>query len=172
MRYPILLSLGILAAACGESSSPAGPTPVVESSAAITAVSPASASTVAVPDQYPFIFPGGVVLPPGSGLVSVGVSLRSAHEVPWARLNVYLLTGNSGSDYCGENSPDAPTWNFLTSGWATPYTVTGFRVSRLPCDVTGILAVLHMRNNGLIAPPTASETIARSTFPVSFRINR
>jgi len=172
MRLSILFGLGLLAAACGDSASPTAPTPPAESSAAITAVSPASGSTIVVPDQYPYIFPGGVVLPPGSGLVSVGVSLRSSHDVPFARLNVYLMTGDGPNDYCGENGPDAPTWNFLTNGWATTYTVTGFRVSRLPCDVTGILAVLHMRNNGLIGPPLPSETVARSTFPVSFRIRQ
>jgi hypothetical protein len=54
-----------------------------------------------------------------------------------------LLTGGGSSEYCGQNDPDAPTWSFL---------------------------MLHMRNNGLGAPPTASETIAEATVPVSFTL--
>jgi hypothetical protein len=92
--------------------------------------------------------------------------------VPWAQLSVYLLTGSGRLDYCGQNGPDAPTWQFLPSGWTTSYTVTGFRVSRLPCEVTGLRAMLHMRNNGLLIPPIPSETIAEATLPVSFRIRR
>jgi len=77
-----------------------------------------------------------------------------------------------GCPICGENGPDSPTWSFLPSGWTENYTVTGFRVFRLPCDVTGIRAMLHMRNNGLVGPPIASETIAEATMPVSYQIRR
>ena len=112
------------------------------------------------------------MIPPGSGLISVRLSMTSAHDVPWARLNVYLLTGGTRSEYCGENGPDAPTWSFLTTGWTTTYTVTGFRVYRLPCGVTGIRAMLHMRNNGLIAPPLPTETIAEATLNGSILIRR
>jgi hypothetical protein len=137
-----------------------------------TATSPPSGSTVVVPAELPYIIPGGVVIPRNSGLISVGLSMTSAHDVPFARLNVYLLTGGTSAEYCGMNDPDAPTWNFLTSGWTTGYTVTGFRVSRLPCDVTGIRAMLHMRNNGLFAPPTPSETVVEAMAPVSFQLRR
>ncbi|PYQ23806.1 MAG: hypothetical protein DMF81_07605 [Acidobacteria bacterium] len=125
-----------------------------------------------VPEQYPPIVAGGVILPPHSGLISVGLSLASAHEVPWAQLNVYLLTSDQGLGYCGQNLPDSPTWSFLTPGWTTTFTVTGFQVFRLPCEVTGIRAMLHMRNNGSLTPPTPSETIAEATFPMSFQIRR
>ncbi|PYQ15109.1 MAG: hypothetical protein DMF80_10700, partial [Acidobacteria bacterium] len=64
------------------------------------------------------------------------------------------------------------TWSFLTPGWTTTFTVTGFQVFRLPCEVTGIRAMLHMRNNGSLTPPTPSETIAEATFPMSFQIRR
>ena len=166
MSYRPLFALGLLAcASCGSPTAPSGP---ATSRVVFTEVSPASGSRIVVPDTYPYIIPGGVVLPPGSGLISVGLSLTSAHEVPWARLNVYLLTGGGSSDYCGQNDPDAPTWSFLPAGWTTSVTVTGFRVYRLPCDVTGLRAMLHTRNNGLAAPPTPSETIAEATVPVSF----
>jgi len=122
--------------------------------------------------DYPYILPGGVVIPPHSGHISVGLSMTSAHDVPWARLNVYLLTGGKSSEFCGDSGPDAPTWSFLPAGWTTSYAVTGFRVYRLPCEVTGVRAMLHMRNNGLNIPPTPSETIAEATLPVSYRILR
>jgi len=172
MRLLIPMALALLACGCCEHSSPTVPSPPANSSMVFTGVSPVSGSTIVVPEEYPYILPGGVVIPRNSGLISVGLSVTSAHEVPWAQLNVYLLTGDQRLDYCGQNSPDSPTWSFLPSGWTTTYSVTGFRVYRLPCDVTGIRAMLHMRNNGLGIPPTSSETIAEATLPVSFQIRR
>ncbi len=138
----------------------------------IAAVSPPSPGMIVLPTEYPYNVVGGLVIPPNSGHIAVSLSMRSAHEVPWAKLSVYLLTGGESSQFCGENGPDAPTWSFLPSGWTANYTVTGFRIFRLPCDVTGIRAMLHMRNNGLAAPPITSETIAEATVPVSLRILR
>jgi hypothetical protein len=92
--------------------------------------------------------------------------------VPWAQLSVYLVSGEGGIEFCGLNDPDAPTWRFLPSGWTTTYTVTGFQVYRLPCEVTGIRAMLHMRNNGLRLPPTPTETIAEATLPVRLSLRR
>src|SRR5260370_10720275 len=95
--------------------------------------------------------------------------MTSAHEVPWARLNVYLLTGGTSSEYCGQNDPDSPTWRFLPAGWMTTFTVTGFRVFRLPCDVTGLRAMLHVRNNGLMIPPTPHRDHRRGDSPGELR---
>ena len=168
MRPWALVAVAILAGGCG-SSSPTGPD---ESSMIIAAVNPASPGMVVLPTEYPYIFPGGIVIPRNSGHLTVSLSMRSAHDVPWAKLSVYLLTSGQNSEYCGENGPDSPTWSFLPSGWTASYTVTGFRVYRLPCDVTGIRAMLHMRNSGLGTPPISSETIAEATRSVSFRIGR
>jgi hypothetical protein len=172
MRLLIPMALALLACGCCEHSSPTVPSPPANSSMVFAGVSPVSGSTIVVPAEYPYILPGGVVIPPHSGLISVGLSMTSAHEVPWAQLSVYLLTNGKSSEYCGQNGPDSPTWSFLPSGWTTTYSVTGFRVYRLPCDVTGIRAMLHMRNNGLLIPPTPTETIAEATLPVSFQIRR
>jgi hypothetical protein len=172
MRLPIPIVLALGAAACGGSASSSVPTPVSSSRVVIANTTPAPGSTIVVPEQYPYIVPGGVVIPRDSGLISVRLTLTSSHDVPWARLSVYLLTGGTSTDYCGENGPDAPTWSFLTPGWTTAYTVTGFRVYRLPCEVTGIRAMLHMRNNGLIAPPLPSETIAEATLSQTLEIRR
>jgi hypothetical protein len=158
-----LLTLAVLGSGCHDT-----PTTPEPSAVTIRFVSPPS-GVVVVPPQYPYYALGGVVIPPGSGLIAVNLTMRSAHEVPWAQLNVYLLTGD---DYCGQNLPDSPTWGFLSEGWTTDYTVTGFQVYRLPCDVTGIRAMLHTRNNGALTPPTPAETIAETTFPVSLQIRR
>jgi hypothetical protein len=168
MATPVLL--GLMAVACDRS--PTTPGAPHTSRLTIDSAAPASGGAVVVPAQLAYIVPGGVVLPRGSGLVSVRVTMATAHEVPWARLNVYLLTGGSDTEYCGMNDPDAPTWSFLPAGWSTTYTVSGFRVYRLPCEVTGIRAMLHMRNNGLFAPPSPGETIAEATLPSRLQIRR
>jgi hypothetical protein len=169
-----LVVLCALAAACGGSTpgAPTPPLPPLESRVAFRATAPASGATVVLPETYIFYVPGGVVIPPGSGLLLVDLSLASAHDVPWAQLNVYLLTDETDLGYCGQNINDSPTWQFLEGGWQTEVDVTGFRVYRLPCHVTGIRAMLHMRNNGLLIPPGPSETIAEATVPVDYTIQR
>jgi len=49
-------------------------------------------------------------------------------------------------------------------------TISGIQVGRLPCAVTGVREYLHTRNNGLLIPPTASETAAEGSTTVSFTI--
>jgi hypothetical protein len=119
----------------------------------------------------------------GSGELSIPIAFQSGREVQWAQLSVYLLTTPPPSTepcqfprcptgvltYCAQNLPDAPTWGGLDEGQQAVVTVSGFQV-RTPCQVTGILAVLHTRNNGLLIPPTESETIASATIPASFTV--
>ena len=167
----IAVSIAVLASGCCGNSSTTPDVPG-QSTVTINALAPAPGTTGVVPAALPYIIPGGVVLPLRSNLVSVDVSLISAHEVAQrTQLNVYLLAAGTDS-YCGMNDPDSPSWSRLPAGWTTRYAVTGFRVYRLPCDVTGIRVMLHTRNNGLFAPPTASETIAETTVPLRFRVVR
>lgn len=166
MRKWLVLML-ILAAGCGSS-----PTEPAGNAVTISATSPASGATVTLPQSLIFHVPGGVVIPPGSGHLSANINLSVVDSVPWAQLNVYLLTGGTSNEYCGQNSPDAPTWQFLKRGWSTNVNITGFRVYRLPCDVTGFRAILHMRNNGNAMPPTGADVIAEMTVPTSIRITR
>ncbi len=50
--------------------------------------------------------------------------LTAAHDIPWAQLNVYLITVGSTTEYCGQNTLDSPTWRLLTPEWATSVTIT------------------------------------------------
>jgi hypothetical protein len=173
MRELIAVSLAVLAAGCDCDHATTTPDTPATSSVVVGALTPSAGSTVVVPAAFPYIIPGGVVLPPRSNLVSVGLTLTSAHEVAqWAQLRVYLLTGESNTEYCGLNDPDSPTWARLPAGWTTSYTVTGFRVYRLPCEVTGLRIMLHTRNSGQFAPPSPSETIAEAIVPLRFRLVR
>ena len=96
-----------------------------------------------------------------------------SENVPWTQLNVYLLTGGASDQYCGQNVNDSPTWQFISPGWTTTVTVTGFRVYQLPCEVTGLRAMFHMRpNNGLLTPPSPTETIAEAIVPTNLHLRR
>jgi hypothetical protein len=81
---------------------------VVTNAITLTRLSP-SGGTIVVPEGTP----PGAFIPRNSGLLSVGLSIASGREVPWAQLNVYLLSGDS---YCGQNLPDSPTWRPFAAG--------------------------------------------------------
>jgi hypothetical protein len=165
MRHPIVVAAGLLAASCNGSTSPSRVNRVT-----VYAARPLSGILV-VPPTYPYIVPGGVLLPKGSGLISVAVAFETAPVTPRARLNVYLTTGPGSSDYCGQNSPDSPLWDAPPP--SATFEVTGFRVYRLPCEVTGIRVMLHSRpDDGLLTPPRPEETLAEATFPVHYTIRQ
>jgi hypothetical protein len=149
----------MLGAGCGTTTPT--PTPAV-SRVTLVQLSPPG-GTIVVPEGTP----PGAFIPRGSGLLSVGLSVTSARELPWAQLNVYLLSGDS---YCGQNLPDSPTWRPLPSGQTIELAVTGFQVYRLPCDVSGIRAMLHTQDSHVLTPPPPSETVAEATFPASYQL--
>jgi hypothetical protein len=164
----LVLALCSVAAACGES--PTAPTPT-----AITfgTVAPPNGSTVTIPASFPYNEIGGIVLPPGSGVFSLPLTISSARPLPLARLNVYLLTGGSTTEYCGQNSPDSPSWTGLPADWTTTVVITGFQVYRLPCDVTGLRVMLHARSDTHLGlPPSPAETIVEATLPVNIALRR
>lgn len=169
LRFPAAAALCLAASSlsCG---SPSTPDPSVSSRVVVEAASPSSGGAVIVPSIYPYFDLGGVVLPPQSGLISVRANLSTASAVEYGQLNVYLLTGGTNTEYCGQNLPDSPTWRLLPAGWSSTVTVTGFQVFRVPCTVTGMRVMFHTRGGGLGIPPQPTETIAEATFPVNFQI--
>lgn len=131
-------------------------------------VTPLSGSTMTIAEGNP---PGAFIVR-GSGQLSITMRIRSERNADWAQLNVYLLTGNTTDSYCGQNLPDSPTWGPWVARREVQVTVTGFQVYRLPCDVTGIRAMLHLRQGGLLIPPTATQTLAEGILPVLYYLRR
>ena len=108
----------------------------------------------------------------GSNLVKVDVTTTLDHAEPYAHLYVFLMTADGG--YCGQNTPDAPELFDLPAGFTERRTVTGFRVHRLPCEVTGVRAVLHRRraSTGLLGPPNPDQVIVETTAPAQLLIRQ
>ncbi len=158
----LLTIVGSMITACAESPT----TPSNASGVRFGQPAPASGSTVVVSEGAP----PGAFINRGSGRLSIPVTLRSPREVPWAQLYVFLIT--SGTSYCGMNLPDTPTWGPFPANQDISFTVTGFQVFQLPCTVTAVRAMLHIRNNGLLTPPTASETVIEATLPVNYVLVR
>lgn len=155
IRVAIVVTAAWLAIGCGDGAT----APSTASNVTIGAPTPAPGSVVRA---------SGIFIERGSGQLSIPITLQSGRDVPYAQLSVYLLTADGS--YCGQNIPDAPTWGGLEEGQHVSVTISGFQVFRLPCQVTGIRAMLHQRNNGLLIPPNASETIAEATLTASYTI--
>ena len=156
-RSTLLVLLGGLLAGCDE----AAPS---HSSVTITGVSPSSGSIVASRGTPP-----GVFLDRGAAKLSVSIDVQTIREQPFAQLYVFLLTSDPAS-YCGQNLPDMPIWQPLRPSPPQQVTITGFQVSRVPCDVVGVRAMLHTRIGGALFPPSPDQTVAEATVPVSLRI--
>src|SRR5687767_7799705 len=133
-----------------------------------TSATPVSSMTIGAlsPSPGSVLQTTGNFLPREANRISIPVTFQSDRDSPWAQLYVYLLTSTGSTlGYCGQNLPDAPTWGPLREGQRASVTVSGFQVFRTPCTVTGIRAMLHVRNSGLLTPPTGTETIAEATVP-------
>jgi len=104
----------------------------------------------------------------GSGVFSVPIKVTSNRQVDYAQLSVYLNDGSSGLGYCGQNLPDAPAWGPFEKGHTESVTISGWQISHVPCHVTSIHAFLHIRNNGLLTPPTDAETVVEGSLAVDY----
>jgi hypothetical protein len=170
MKIPslVLVAATLLATACNDAT---GPTPEVATTI-VAGMNPTQAGVVSLsPETYPYIPIGGVVLPPGSGLVKVDVTTTLGRAEPFARLNVYLLAADGS--VCGQNSPEWPSWTDLPAGWSDRRTITGFRVYRLPCQVAGVRVILSRRRSPeLLAPPPAEDVIVEATGPAQLLIRQ
>jgi hypothetical protein len=153
----LVLSTGGLIAGCDE----VAPS---SSSVTITGVTPSRGSIVASRGAPP-----GVFIDRLSGKLAVNVEVQSIREHSFAQLYVFLLTSD-GTNYCGQNLPDMPSWQPLNPGPLERLTITGFQVFRVPCDVVGVRALVHTRIGGALFPPTSDQIVAESTLPVTLRI--
>ena len=161
-----LVSLALLTAACGnDDMTPSAPSTAV-TSLLISSPTPASGSTLT-----PTGTPPGTFFTRGSGQFGVTISITNGSALPFAQLAVFLLTAGNADGYCGQNLPDWPTWRPLAAGQSVTYTVTGFQVFTLPCEVTGIRAVLNTRDDTHLGgiPPT-NFIVADSTMPVVYHL--
>lgn len=112
----------------------------------------------------------GTFILPGSGQLSIPITVTAGRQLAWAQLYVYLMTADDSDSYCAQNLPDAPGWG-LAKGQTQSVTITGFQVFRLPCDVTAIRAYLSTRDTrrgGLETPPKSDETVALDVFSVNY----
>jgi len=161
---PALVVAAMLCPACGDST---GPTPT-QSTVTISMPSPASGSTIFATGTLP-----GAFIPRGSGRLSIPITVTAGREVPWATLWVYLMTGPNTMDYCGQNLPDAPTWAPFLKAQTASFSISGFQVFRLPCEVTGLRAFLHTRQGGLLTPPTVpTDILAEGSINVVYHVQQ
>jgi hypothetical protein len=158
LRPVALLLAALVVSACESSSSP---DPVRSLTIATPAPAPGSVIPLTLNGSQYFVARG-------SGLFSVPITVTSDRDVPWAQLYVYLYDGSAGLGYCGQNLPDAPTWGPFSRGQTVSVTISGWQVSRTPCQVTSIRAWLHTRNTGLLIPPTEAETVATGSLTVNY----
>lgn len=171
LHMTFTLALTALLAACGGSSPSASspthaptPTPAPPTSRIGFTSTPGAGAIIAVPlvirDAH------SALVRPGSDLLTIGLTMTSVQEAPWAQLNLYLLAENGSS--CGQNVLDTPTF-VLHPGETTDVAIRGFWV-RVPCDVATIRAVLHTNRDEDVPRPQAHETIAEAVLPVRFTI--
>jgi hypothetical protein len=160
-----LVFVAALMSACGRNET--SPTPIVtQSTITLTSPTPASGSTLT-----PIGTPPGTFFTRGSGQFGVTATITAGQDLPFAQLALFLLTSSNTSGYCGQNLPDWPTWRPFARGQTVTYTVTGFQVFSLPCEVTGIRAVFNTRDDlhsGGIPP--ANFIIADTTLPVVYHL--
>lgn len=100
------------------------------------------------------------------------MDIRGTRDADFAVLDVSLLAENPPGSSCGQNLPDAPTWGPWVGRRTVRVTVTGFQIFRLPCEVTGIRAIVHLGPGSRGIPPLPSQTLAEGTLPVVFSLRR
>lgn len=154
-----------LVPACGDDAptAPSG-TPTI----AFRQVTPPSGGTIVVSAGTP---PGAFIVRE-SGQLSITMDISGTRDADFAVLDVHLVAENPPGSNCGQNLPDAPTWGPWIGRRAVRVTVSGFQIYRLPCDVIGIRAIVHLGpgSSGIIPMPT--RTLADGTLPVVYHLRR
>jgi len=160
-----LAVLALIAGGC-DSKDSAPSAPSTPASVVISGSTPASGATLSPIGKVP-----GTFFNRGSGQFGVTISVTSGSALPFAQLAVFLQTTSNPDGYCGQNLPDWPTWRPLAGGQTVTYTVTGFQVFTLPCEVTGIRAVLNTRDDLHVGGvPPSNFIVADATLPVVYHL--
>ena len=166
MRSVAALAVVSLVAGGCDSKGSAPSAPSAPASVVISASTPASGTTLS-----PIGTPPGTFFNRGSGQFGVTISVTSGPALPFAQLAVFLQTASNADGYCGQNLPDWPAWRPLAAGQTTTFTVTGFQVFTLPCEVTGIRAILNTREDTHFGGiPPANLIVADATLPVVYHL--
>jgi hypothetical protein len=148
----------------GKDSTPSAPS--TPASVVISGSTPASGSTLS-----PTGTPPGTFFTRGSGQFGATISVTSGSSLPFAQLAVFLLTASNPDGYCGQNLPDWPTWRPLAAGQTSTFTVSGFQVFTLPCEVTGIRAILNTRDDLHVGGiPPSNLIVAETTFSAVYHL--
>lgn len=113
--------------------------------------------------------PPGAFIDRGSGKLSIPITVEAGADESVARLFVYLKDESGVT--CGQNLPDTPDFAPLEKGEVHTFTVTGFQIYRLPCEVFSIRAVLHRRASvNLNTEITPTELIAEATLTARYSV--
>jgi hypothetical protein len=156
----VAIALACVCAGCGGDS---GTSPSRVSSVSFGTPLPAAGSTIQTTGTPP-----GAFIDRGSGKLSIPVTIQAGSRETVARLFVY---GQANGATCAQNLPDAPDFAPLNAGDMRSFTVTGFQVYRLPCEVTSFRAVLHRRESrNLNTELTPAEIIAEATLPIRYSV--
>jgi len=151
--------------ACGEDA-PTAPSGI--GTIAFRQLTPPSDSAIVVSTGTP---PGAFIVRE-SGQLSITMDIRGTRDADFAVLDVHLLAENPPGSNCGQNLPDAPTWGPWIGRRVVRVTVSGFQIYRLPCDVTGIRAIVHLGPRSLGILPLPTQTLADGTLPVVYHLRR
>ena len=157
MRFTFMVMAVLVISACG---SPAAPSAI--RSLVISTPTPAPGSIIPVT-----LIGIQWFIARGSGIFSVPITVSSNRDVSSARLEVFLYDASTDG-YCGQNTPDAPTWTTFSKGQTVSVTITGFQLGHAPCEATSIHAFLDTKDSHLGRPPNASETVAEGSLAVSY----
>jgi hypothetical protein len=141
MQRPVLacLCVAALAPACG-GDTPTAPSGTGPGTITFREIAPPSGSSIVVSRGAP----PGAFIDRGSGQLSITMDITRTRAADFGQLDVHLLSDDPPGSSCGSNLPDGPTWSPWTGRGITRITVSGFQIFRLPCDVIGIRAILHL----------------------------
>ena len=153
-----------LASACGSEDTPTAPSGI--GTVTFRQVTPPSGSTIVVSAGFA---PDALIVRE-SGQLSITMEITGTRDADFAQLDVHLLDADGHGNSCAQNVTDIPTWGPWVGRGVVRVTVSGFQTYRLPCDVSGIRAIVHLRPGRLATIPLPTQTLADGTLPIVYRL--